>query len=89
MSETLLYAWQRRAVLEGSKMPEEARLLEGAQYARENCPKCGARFPEFLRGLVQRSKRWFGIGPKRDYCAIICHECKVIIGWESPPKPRL
>ena len=66
-------------------MPIEAKLLRHEPYAKEACPKCGNGFPEFMRGQVQRRKRWLWIGPKRDYCAIICHGCKKVIGWESPP----
>jgi len=65
-------------------MLNEYELLQRKPYAKEECPKCGELFPEFMRGLVQRSKRWFFIGLKRKYCAIICHKCKQIIGWESP-----
>ena len=62
----------------------EVDLLARMPYAREKCPKCGQWFPEFLRGQVQRGKRWLWIGPRRAYCAIICHKCKEIIGWEKP-----
>ena len=65
-------------------MPEEYALLKGAPYALERCPNCGKLHPEFNRGLVHRSKRWFLLGPKRDYCAVICDKCHRIIGWESP-----
>ena len=65
-------------------MPIEYTLLKNQPYAREICPKCNERFPEFMRGQVQRSKRFLGFLWKRDYCAIICHACKEIIGWESP-----
>lgn len=65
-------------------MPIEALILSHAPYAKEKCQKCGERFPEFMRGQVQRSKRFLGIGPRRRYCAVICHACKEIIGWESP-----
>ena len=45
------------------------------------CPKCGQPFPEFLRGQVQSSwRKLFGM----KYCAVICHKCKEVIGWEKP-----
>ena len=62
-------------------MPKEVELLRYAPYAKETCPKCGAPFPEFLRGQVQSDwRRWLRL----PYCAIICHGCKEIIGWEKP-----
>jgi len=69
-------------------MPIECKLLERQPYAFEACPKCTEPFPDFMRGQIQRPKRLFWIGPKRDYCAVICHRCKEIIGWESPPTPN-
>ena len=65
-------------------MPIEADLLKNYPYALEACPKCGERFPEFMRGMVQRSKRYLWVFWKRPYCAVICHGCKAIIGWEKP-----
>lgn len=62
----------------------EVGLLSKMPYALEMCPHCGQRFPEFMRGQVQRGKRWLWVGPKRPYCAIICHGCKEVIGWEKP-----
>ena len=62
-------------------MPIEAVVLLRYPYARERCKKCGAMFPEFMRGQVQSDWRKFFRLP---YCAIICHECKNIIGWEKP-----
>jgi hypothetical protein len=65
----------------GRTINKEYDLLKSKPYAREICPKCGAEFPEFMRGLVQ--SRWRKIlGMK--YCAVICHKCKEIIGWEKP-----
>jgi hypothetical protein len=65
-------------------MPSECTLLKHYPYALEICPKCGASFPEFLRGQIQRSKRVLWILWKRPYCAVICHVCKEVIGWEQP-----
>ncbi len=65
-------------------MPVECELLRFQPYARISCSECGAEFPEFMRGQVQRSKRFLWVFWKRDYCAIICHECKCVIGYESP-----
>lgn len=62
-------------------MPVEVTQLRDAPYAREKCPKCGQAFPEFMRGEVQSTwRRFFGLR----YCAVICHRCKNIIGWEAP-----
>ncbi len=65
-------------------MPTEPALLSQQSYALEQCPNCSEPFPEFMRGLVQRSKRFLGFLWRRDYCAVICHKCKDIVGWESP-----
>lgn len=49
----------------------------------EKCPKCGAEpFDPFLRGQVQRRKfKWFLWDPW-PYCALICWNCKEIVGYE-------
>jgi len=62
-------------------MPIKCTLLRNYPYAREECPKCGAPFPEFMRGVVQS---WWRRIFKLPYCAVICHKCKKIIGWEKP-----
>ncbi len=46
------------------------------------CPRCGEFFEPFLRRQVQRSKRWFFVGRRRPYCALICRSCKEIVGYE-------
>ena len=62
-------------------MPIETFLMKRLPFAKEICPKCGERFPEFLRGQVQSFiRKTFGL----PYCAVICHKCKNIIGWEKP-----
>lgn len=63
-------------------MPIEAEQLRNAPYAKESCNKCGAQFPEFMRGQVQSAWRRLLFLP---YCAVICHKCKQVIGWEKPP----
>lgn len=70
-------------------MPKEYERLRNKPVPFENCPKCHKGFEPFLRGLVQRTNRWFWIGPRRDYCALICRACKMIVGWETPPRPCL
>ena len=62
-------------------MPIECLLLSKAREVREYCPKCGARFEGFLRGMVHSFwKRLFN----KPYCAVICRTCKEIVGWEKP-----
>lgn len=70
-------------------MSIEHILLKDQIYPKETCPKCyatGINRPEyqFLRGMVQRNKYFLGFLWKRKYCAVICFNCKEIIGWESP-----
>ncbi len=67
-------------------MPAEVEELRGKPYIFETCPKCGQPFSEFLRGQVQRSPRFLGFLWQRSYCAVICHKCKEIIGWEHQQK---
>ena len=62
-------------------MPTESWLLKGAPHTVKKCKHCGAEHPDFLRGQVQSSwRRFFGLA----YCAVICHKCKKLIGWERP-----
>ena len=62
-------------------MPAEYTQLKHAPYAVEKCKHCGEPFPEFMRGQVQSEWRRV-LGMK--YCAVICHMCKRITGWEKP-----
>jgi ribosomal protein L34E len=63
-------------------MPIECDVLEGRPSPIKTCPKCGADFKPFMRGQVQRWPRKWLIGPWRPYCALICSECKEIVGHE-------
>ena len=65
-------------------MPIEVALLEGRPTLYATCPNCERPFVPFMRGQVQRSKRpwWRFWGAARPYCAVICRECKEIIGYE-------
>ncbi len=71
------------------RMPIEFTILEDATVPLQECSRCGCRpFRPFLRGQVQRARRWFGLGPRRPYCALICSVCKSIVGYEYPPQVR-
>lgn len=61
-------------------------LLKDAPVPLKRCPKCGVEpFEPFLRGLIARRRyKWVFFG-KWDYMALICAECKEIVGYESPP----
>lgn len=62
-------------------MTVEYTQLKSQPYALEECKHCAEPFPEFLRGMVQSTwRRWLGLA----YCAVICHKCKLITGWEKP-----
>ena len=76
-------------------MPIEATLLKNAAVPISHCPNCFDRpFRPFMRGQVQRSllgqllaiTRWFirhdPSQPRPGYCALICWECKDIVGHE-------
>jgi len=72
-------------------MPVEVLLLERRPVPLLSCPLCGAEpFRPFLRGSVQRGpteapisflRAWW-IGVPWPYCALICWDCKRIVGWE-------
>jgi len=73
-------------------MPLEAIALLMQAVPLEQCPLCGASpFTPFMRGQVQR-KRWTCREGLRsilcmrpfDYCALICADCKQVVGWERP-----
>ena len=66
-------------------MNSEYQILRHQPEPFTTCPHCGKPFVSFLRGKVQRGKRRMFIGPRRDYYAVICRECKEIVGYESPP----
>lgn len=66
-------------------MPIEYKLFMNVPLSDIKCPRCGVSSNGFMRGQVQRSKRFLGFLWRRPYCAIICHVCKDIIGHESPP----
>ena len=71
-------------------MPIEYALLKDKPSPFEECPCCHERpFEPFLRGQVQRAKYslWsllFSVYIPRTYCAVICSECKMIVGYEKP-----
>ena len=67
-------------------MPTEFALLKNEPPTYTECPKCKHKpFENFLRGQVQRGKKWFWL-IKRPYCVVICYNCKEILGHESLPK---
>lgn len=65
-------------------MNEEYVRLKGAPKKVSKCPKCGAEpFDYFLRGQIGRTFLFifpwiFGGGTS----AVICYECKNIVGYE-------
>lgn len=68
-------------------MPIEADLLAKVPVPLGSCPNCEATpFRPMWRGHVLRTQYWFQIGPKRHYCALICNDCRHIVGYESPPR---
>jgi hypothetical protein len=71
-------------------MPIEATWLEKAPVPLGKCPHCeSVPFRPFMRGQVQRSMwEWWNIwGKSRAYCALICADCKQIVGYEHPGFP--
>ena len=70
-------------------MPIEYKLFMNVPLSDIKCPRCKVSSNGFMRGQVQRSKRFLSFLWRRPYCAIICHVCKDIIGYESPPNPSV
>jgi hypothetical protein len=72
-------------------MPLEAIALQMQPSPFDICPRCGARpCTPFMRGQVQRSRlslagvlAFLCVRPW-DYCAVICADCKKLVGWERP-----
>ena len=62
-------------------MPLEFAQLKDHPCPFDRCPSCGAEpFDQFMRGLVQSTwRRWLRL----PYCAIICWNCKRIVGREG------
>lgn len=55
--------------------------LKDAPPAKAKCEFHPHAGNDFMRGQVQVNwRRFFGLA----YCAVICTECKEIIGWEKP-----
>jgi len=78
-------------------MPIEHYRLSCQQEAFNSCPNCGEKpFVSFMRGSVQKTglallyeklMAWYQKREPR-YCAVICDECKDIVGHESCATPR-
>jgi hypothetical protein len=64
-------------------MPIEAAALKDWPHPDVKCPSCGKSLLPFMRGQVQRQKKSL-MGKKQPYCAIICANCKDLIGYEDP-----
>lgn len=70
-------------------MPIECALLADHPQPLDICPLCYEHpFVAFMRGQVHRSSYawWQFWGKKRAYCTVICSNCKLIVGYEDPPK---
>jgi predicted nucleic-acid-binding Zn-ribbon protein len=62
-------------------MPIECDQLRNKEHI-ERCPKCRKYLREpLMRGQVQS---WFRKVLRMKYCAVICNNCKEVIGWERP-----
>jgi hypothetical protein len=64
-------------------MPIEYVLLNDLPEPLPHCPACGAPFRSLMRGMVQN---WWRRLTRQPYCAVICFECKQIVGYEKPPQ---
>ena len=62
-------------------MPIEFSLLQHEPEPLSVCPNCRLPFESFLRGQVQS---WWRKLLHMKYCAVICRECKEIVGHEKP-----
>ena len=66
-------------------MPIEAIVSEVLPVPFDQCPKCRRAFEPFLRGQVVRFDWW---GLRKRIWALICYDCKEIVGYESIEIPR-
>jgi len=92
------YSMDPEALYGGTTLPEEAITLTDQEPPLGHCPYCNQEIRAgmifepgrpFLRGMVQRSRRpWYAPWRTRPYCAVICPDCKEIIGWEEPDGDR-
>ena len=71
---------QKGAISEWSEQDAEAEneRLKPIGAPRIVCPRCGVR-EQFLPRLVTRLSWW---GLRKKVWAVICRECKRIVGWE-------
>jgi predicted nucleic-acid-binding Zn-ribbon protein len=70
-------------------MPKEYSMLKNAPEKFDRCPSChNEPFQSFMRGQVQKEKKWLFI-KEREYCAVICKNCKEIVGYEDPHEMML
>ena len=66
-------------------MPIESAVLRFKPEPLDACPSCGQRpFRSFMRGQVQRRRRFLWVLWRRPYCAVMCEGCKAIVAWEEP-----
>jgi hypothetical protein len=69
-------------------MPIEVTELEDAPIPIPFCPRCGRTFRPFMRGEVHRSAISIAglyhriTGKRFRHCALICSDCKWIVGYE-------
>ncbi len=63
-------------------MPIEYTQLRDRPMTVIACHECGWRLADpFMRGMVQS---WWRRLLGMSYCAVICENCKNIVGWEKP-----
>lgn len=92
--EVAKYSMEFDMLIGGTTLPEEALTLTDQVPPISACPFCGQSIKigmifepgtPFMRGMVQRSRRsWYAPWRTRPYCAVICPDCKEIVGWEEP-----
>jgi len=62
-------------------MPIEFARLKDKPAPFDRCPNCGHEpFEPFLRGIVHS---WWRKLFRKPYCAVICWQCKEIVGHED------
>ena len=62
-------------------MPIESLWLRDQPPLLAACPLCGWPFDQLMRRQVQS---WWRRLLRLPYCAVICRDCKEVVGWEKP-----
>lgn len=79
------YKEYERRMVEAERELSDLKFPGNRPCQLKTCPNCQKPFRPFLRGRVHSAfYRWFFFGKKFIAYALICSECKEIVGYEPP-----